>query len=97
MIQKLESLLYLHTLDTVDLIHGYYLERLQEQKETQDANEGVLTVKLIFINDVLKVEILNAHCIRSKDSNGTGICLFRFQFLLDQNFFLRYYIFLRFQ
>lgn len=39
----------------------------------QDANEGVLTVKLIFINDVLKIEILNAHCIRSMDSNGRNL------------------------
>jgi len=69
-IQKLEALMYLHTLDTVDLIHEYYLERLQKQKETEEANEGVLTVKLIFINNVLKVDILNANGIKAMDSNG---------------------------
>jgi BAI1-associated protein 3 len=69
-IQKLEALLHLHTLDTVNLIHEYYLERLQKQKEMQDANEGVLTVKLIFINNVLKVDILNANGIKAMDSNG---------------------------
>jgi len=69
-IQKLESLLHLHTLDTVDLIHEYHLERLQKQTEMQEANEGVLTVKLIFINDVLKVDILNASGIKAMDSNG---------------------------
>lgn len=69
-IQKLEALMYLHTLDTVDLIHEYYLERLHKQKETEDANEGVLTVKLIFINNVLKVDILNANGIKAMDSNG---------------------------
>lgn len=39
----------------------------------QNADEGVLTVKLIFINDTLKLEILNAHCIRSMDSNGRNV------------------------
>ncbi|XP_025200200.1 protein unc-13 homolog 4B-like isoform X2 [Melanaphis sacchari] len=69
-IQKLEALLHLHTLDTENLIHEYYLERLQKQKEIQEANEGVLTVKLIFINNVLKVDILNANGIKAMDSNG---------------------------
>lgn len=69
-IQKLEALLHLHTLDTVNLIHEYYLERLQQQNEMQEANEGVLTVKLIFINNVLKVDVLNANGIKAMDSNG---------------------------
>jgi len=72
-IKKLEGLLHLHALDTVDLIHEYYLERLRDQTELQDAAEGVLTVKLIFINDVLKVDVLNANNIKAMDSNGTVI------------------------
>lgn len=71
-IQKLEALLHLHTLDTTDLIHEYYLERLCGQKEMQEATEGILTVKLIFINDVLKVDILNANNIKAMDTNGTA-------------------------
>lgn len=70
-IQKIEALLYLHTLNTEDLIHEYYLERLQSQNKIQEATEGVLTVKLVFINDTLKVDILNASSIKSMDSNGT--------------------------
>lgn len=69
-IEKLEALLHMHTLDTVDLIHEYYLERLQQQKEQQEANEGVLTVKLIFINDALRVDVLNACNIKAMDTNG---------------------------
>lgn len=72
-IEKLEALLLLHTLDTVDLIHEYYLERHQKQNELQEATEGVLTVKLVFINDVLKVDVLNANNIKSMDSNGISI------------------------
>lgn len=69
-IQELEILLNLHLLDTVDLIHEYYLTRLQEQNALKETNEGVLTVKLMFNNNVLKVEILNAHRLRPMDSNG---------------------------
>jgi len=69
-IHKLEALMHLHTLDTVDLIHEYYLERLQKQTEMEEASEGVLTVKLIFINNVLKIDILNANGIKAMDSNG---------------------------
>lgn len=68
--QELESLLQLHGLDTEDLIHQYYLERVEEQKAMQEANEGELTVKLMFINNILKVDILNANRIRAMDSNG---------------------------
>lgn len=69
-IQKLEALLYLYTLDTVDLIQEYYLERLQRQNEMQEATEGVLSVKLLLVNNTLKVDILNAYNIKSMDSNG---------------------------
>lgn len=57
-------------MDTADLIHEYYLERCREAGEMQEELEGVLTVKLIFINDVLKVDILNANNIKAMDSNG---------------------------
>lgn len=70
-IEKLEGLLHLHTLDTVDLIHEYYLERHRGQMEMEQANEGMLTVKLLFVNDVLKVDVLNANNIKAMDSNGT--------------------------
>lgn len=68
--KQLESLLKLHAADTADLVHDYYLERLQEQNDVQEASEGVLTVKLMFIDNVLKVDVLNANRIRSMDSNG---------------------------
>lgn len=70
MIQRLESKLHLHALDTDDLVYEYYSERLKAQKETKETNEGVLTVKLLFINNVLKMDVLNAHCLRSMDYNG---------------------------
>lgn len=69
-IRELEALLHLHTLDSIDLIHEYFLERLHEQNEMEEATEGMLTVKLVFINDVLKVDVLNASAIKAMDSNG---------------------------
>lgn len=68
-IRKLETLM-LHTLSTEHLIEKYYLQRLQPQKDTKESNEGFLAVTLVFINDVLRIEILNDHCIDSMDSRG---------------------------
>lgn len=82
-IQKLEDLLRLHSMDTEDLIHEYFLERHQETKEKEDETEGTLAVKLIFINDVLKLDILNASNIKAMDSNGE--CL-----NLKHNIIIRY-------
>jgi len=69
-IQKLEEILRLHSMDTEDLIHEYFLEKHRATKEIQEEPEGTLAVKLIFLNDVLKIDILNASNIRAMDSNG---------------------------
>ncbi|XP_050543331.1 protein unc-13 homolog 4B isoform X2 [Daktulosphaira vitifoliae] len=69
-IQKLEALLRLHTLETDELIHEYYLERYHEQQNLQDSEQGILSIKVIFINDSLNIEVLNANNIRAMDSNG---------------------------
>ncbi|XP_050433740.1 protein unc-13 homolog 4B [Adelges cooleyi] len=69
-IESLEALLRLHTLETVELIHEYHLERHDEQQQLEEADQGVLAVKLLFVNDNLNVEVLNANNIRAMDSNG---------------------------
>lgn len=81
-IQKLEEILRLHSMDTEDLIHEYFLERHQVTKETQEETEGTLAVKLIFINDVLKIDILNASNIRAMDSNGGCLNILHDTYLL---------------
>lgn len=70
MIKKLEIQLMLHTLSSEELIEKYYLQRLQEQNEMKESNEGFITVSLVFINNVLRIEMLNDHCIGSMDSHG---------------------------
>lgn len=90
MIERLESKLYFHALDTDDLIYEYYLKRLEVQKETKEASEGVLTVKLLFINNILKMDILNAHRLRSMDYNGEDGSINRV--IYTKPVFLRYKI-----
>lgn len=60
-------------MDTTELVHQYYLEKLREQKGMLEATDGVLTVKLIFIDNVLRIDILNAHRLKSKDSSGMDV------------------------
>lgn len=71
LVKKVDELIHLHTLDTIDLLYEYYLERLQQQEELQEAKYGVLTVKLIFTNDSLRVDILNASILKEMGINGT--------------------------
>lgn len=72
-IQELEKLLNLHAMDTINLIDQYYLQKIQEQKEMPESTEGVLTVKLAFIENDLKIEILNAYHLKAMDSSGINV------------------------
>lgn len=69
-LEKIESLLKLHGLETAELIHRYNLERIQEQKELEDAVHGLLTVRAQFIDNSLNIQILNARNLRPMDTNG---------------------------
>lgn len=53
------------------MIHQFNLERLKEQEEMENADLGLLTVRLQFIDNLLRVEVMNARNLKSKDSNGT--------------------------
>ncbi|KAG8040085.1 hypothetical protein G9C98_001201 [Cotesia typhae] len=69
-LEKIERLLSLHGLETADLIHRYYLERAQQQKDIEETSHGMLTVRAQFISNSLNVQILNARNLRPMDSNG---------------------------
>ncbi|KAG8239006.1 hypothetical protein J437_LFUL005063, partial [Ladona fulva] len=74
-ISRMESLLSLHGMETNDLIHQYHLERLGEQLQLeaggQSSSHGLLTVRLQFVEDLLRVEVMNARNLRPMDSNGS--------------------------
>jgi len=53
-------MLLLHGMETRELIHQYYLERNEEQKTMEVARFGLLTVRIQFDENVLRLEILNA-------------------------------------
>ncbi|XP_033214634.1 protein unc-13 homolog 4B isoform X2 [Belonocnema kinseyi] len=72
-LEKIESLLKLHGLETAELIHRYNLERIQEQKKLEDALHGLLTVRAQFIDNSLNIQILNARNLRPMDTNGDFI------------------------
>lgn len=57
-------------LETTELIHRYYLERLEYQKTLTKADHGMLTVKVNFVGDNLKIDVLNARNLNPHDSNG---------------------------
>lgn len=69
-LKRVEYLLKLHGLETRQLIHEYHLERWQDQQSITDPKMGVLTVRAHFIENNLKVEVMNARNLMPTDSNG---------------------------
>lgn len=68
---KVERILTIYGMETPELIHHYYLERLEEQNQIVESEDGNMAVSLQIDGEKLHVEILNASKIRSMDSNGT--------------------------
>uniref|UniRef100_A0A1I8PQW5 Protein unc-13 homolog 4B n=1 Tax=Stomoxys calcitrans TaxID=35570 RepID=A0A1I8PQW5_STOCA len=68
---EIERILELHSFETADLIHQYYLERLGCQKETTNSAYGQLTIKGRFVDNGLELVIMNARNLVPMDSNGT--------------------------
>ncbi|KFB34815.1 AGAP003164-PA-like protein [Anopheles sinensis] len=84
----IERLLQLHGYETTDLIHQYYLDRLQEQNRN-DATAltyGVLTVQCFFRGNVLELEIVNARNLKPMDGNGLCDPFVRVHFLPEERF-----------
>lgn len=69
-LKQVEHKLRLHGLETGELIHQFHLERFKEQEELEDADLGVITVRAQFLENLLKVEVMNARNLHPKDSNG---------------------------
>lgn len=67
----LEQLLQVHQMDTWELVHQYRMEQLSEQKTMQTSGQGLLTVRMMFLEDILKIEILNARNLKPISSKGT--------------------------
>jgi hypothetical protein len=68
---ELEQLLQDHQMDTWELVHQYRMEQLSEQKQMQTSSQGLLTVRMMFMEDILKIEILNARNLKPISSKGT--------------------------
>jgi hypothetical protein len=66
----LEQLLQVHQMDTWELVHQYRMEQLSELKAMQTSSQGLLTVRMMFMEDILKIEILNARNLKPISSKG---------------------------
>lgn len=74
-LKRVEYLLKLHGMETRELIHQFHLERWQEQQTVTEPKMGMLTVRAQFIDDNLKIEIMNARNLTPTDSNGECILI----------------------
>ncbi|XP_075222315.1 C2 and C2B_Munc13-like domain-containing protein staccato isoform X2 [Lycorma delicatula] len=71
LLSKIEKVLSLHGMETWQLIHQCHLERLNEQQAMTTATFGVLTVRMQFVHDLLRIEIMNGRNILPMDDDGS--------------------------
>ncbi|XP_069677905.1 protein unc-13 homolog 4B-like [Periplaneta americana] len=69
-VSDLQQVIHLNAMDTWELIHQYRLDQLSEQKAIETPKHGVLAVRMMFIEDMLKVEILNARNLQPISPKG---------------------------
>ncbi|XP_058798233.1 protein unc-13 homolog 4B-like isoform X2 [Phymastichus coffea] len=69
-LEKIEKVLKLYGLETPQLIHSYYMDRLKEQNAMDQEPFGSLTVKAYFYADLLNVLVMNGRNLKAADSNG---------------------------
>jgi hypothetical protein len=67
---RLEKLLKLHSMESEELVYQYHLHRCNQQQEITELELGILTVKVQFIEDKLKLEILRCNNLVAMDSNS---------------------------
>ncbi|XP_017103350.2 protein unc-13 homolog 4B isoform X1 [Drosophila bipectinata] len=70
-LSAIQSRLQLYSLETADLIHQYYMERLEYQKNQTSSQYGQLTIMANLTDSGLVLNILNARNLLPMDSNGT--------------------------
>ncbi|KAH8295174.1 hypothetical protein KR018_008180 [Drosophila ironensis] len=70
-LSAIQGRLQLYSLETADLIHQYYVERLEYQKSLTASQYGQLTIVAKFTDSGLLLTILNARNLCAMDSNGT--------------------------
>ncbi|XP_037945402.1 protein unc-13 homolog 4B isoform X2 [Teleopsis dalmanni] len=83
---EIEKLLNLHGFETAELIHQYYLERMEYQKEIKNSKFGQLAIKAYFTENSLKLNILNGRSLVPMDSNGSCDSFVKVHFLPTNKF-----------
>ena len=82
---KIRWLLKLHGMDSSDLIHQYRLERIQ-LTSSQEVGLGSMTVRAVFVNDSLNINVLNARNLIPMDYDGTSDPYFKARLQPTQRF-----------
>ncbi len=72
-------------METSDLIHQYRLERIKAI-DSQDIGLGSMTVRAVFVDDALNINVLNARNLIAMDSDGSADPYFKVRLLPTHHF-----------
>jgi len=84
LLAKIKLLLKLHGSESDRLIHQYQLERMGVA--SQDSALGSITVRAVFVNDTLTLDILNCRNLKATDSGGSADPYFKVQLMPADKF-----------
>ena len=84
-LNKIRCLLKLYGMDSSDLIHQYRLERIK-LVDSEDVGFGSMTVRAVFVEDTLNVNVLNARNLIPMDYDGMSDPYFKVRLLPVQHF-----------
>ena len=84
MLPKIQSLLKLHGSASHQLIHNYQLERMKTSAE--DCGLGSVTVRALFVNESLTLDILNARNLKPTDSGASADPYLKVQLMPSDKF-----------
>jgi hypothetical protein len=68
--KKIEKLIMMNGMEKWEIIKKYNLERKEEKKEMEVGNSGIIKVRVKFVEEILRIEIINDRKMKKMEKSG---------------------------